>query len=55
MTDYTDLSAAEFQQSDHRLAGATPVAQPSNDDHDPSTDPHRLAGAEPAHADDSGT
>lgn len=48
MTAYTEMSAEEFQQSDHRLAGAEPVFQPDTEG-DPSEDPHRLAGAEPAH------
>jgi hypothetical protein len=47
MSDYTEMSAEQFQESDHRLAGAEPVAQPDAD-HDPETDPHRLAGAKPA-------
>jgi hypothetical protein len=47
MTDYTEMSAAEFQESDHRLAGAEPMFQP-DEGGDPSEDPHRLAGARPA-------
>lgn len=47
MSDYTEMSAEEFQTSDHRLAGAEPVFQ-TDEDGDPSEDAHRLAGAEPA-------
>jgi len=47
--DYTEMSAEEFQESDHRLAGAEPVFQPDDaTEMDPTEDPHRLAGAEPA-------
>ena len=47
MTNYTEMSAAEFQESDHRLAGAEPMFQP-DEDKNPSEDAHRLAGAEPS-------
>jgi len=45
-TDYTEMSAKAFQNSDHRLAGAEPMFQ-SDEDKDPEENPHRLAGAEP--------
>lgn len=45
--DYTEMSADQFAESDHRLAGAEPPFQPDSDK-DASEDPHRLAGAEPA-------
>lgn len=40
-TDYTDMTIDEFQNSDHRLAGAVPATQSD-------ADTHRLAGAEPS-------
>lgn len=42
--DYTEMTVEEFQESDHRLAGALPVHQPDDDE----DAPHRLAGALPA-------
>lgn len=46
-TDYTEMSAKEFRNSDHRLAEAEPAFQPDEaDSKDKDEDPHRLAGAE---------
>lgn len=50
--DYTEMSAEQFQNSDHRLSGAEPPFQPDADKN-PDEDPHRLAGAEPAHQPDT--